>query len=318
MKGVAGLFLMALTDLTKLNEVRQFENLELLARQVVEGFIIGLHRSPFHGFSVEFAEHRQYNKGESTKHIDWKLFARTEKLFVKKYEEETNLRSQIVLDVSSSMLYPWDDKKRQSKLYFSLLSAAALVFLLRKQRDAVGLSLFTDKLELHTSARMSGVHARMIFAELNKLLHVDANSLNRKTSTAAMLHQIAENTHKRSLVVIFSDMFSNQEQEDIFPALQHLRYNGHEVILFHVTDHETEVDFSFKNRPYRFVDMETGDEMKLNPNEIREHYKEKVEGYFKEIKMKCGQYGIDLAKVDVKDPFAEVLMSFLIKRGRLF
>ncbi len=311
--------------LIDIQQFEQFNNLELVAKQVVEGFITGLHKSPFHGFSVEFAEHRIYNQGETTKHLDWKLYARTEKLFVKRYEEETNLRSQIVIDVSSSMLFPYQEPSLQSKLAFSVYSAAALIYLLRKQRDAVGLSFFTDKLELHTPAKLSSVHARMLFGELSKLLPENPTSQKKKqtpahkpTNAAKMLHVIAENVHKRSLVVVFSDMLDSENTDDLFAALQHLRYNKHEVVLFHVKDKKLEENFDFKNRPYRFVDLETGEEVKFNPNDVREDYLSAVRKYFATLKLKCGQYNIDLIEADTNQDFTQVLLPYLLKRSKLY
>ncbi|MBU0765240.1 MAG: DUF58 domain-containing protein [Bacteroidetes bacterium] len=305
-------------NISDIQQFQQFGNLEFIARQVVEGFITGLHRSPYHGFSVEFAEHRLYNKGESTKHIDWKLFARTEKLFVKKFEEETNLRSHILIDASSSMLFPFDEKETQTKLAFSAYCAAALIFLLRKQRDAVGLTLFSDEIELHTASRLSTVHSKMLFAELEILLKPDVKRMKRETLASKMLHQIAENIHKRSLVIIFSDMMDSESTEDLFSALQHLRYNKHEVILFHVTDKRRETMFEYMNRPYKFIDLETGEDVKFSPNEIRNEYKRSIKKYHDEIRTKCGQYQIDLITADVKDDFADVLLPYLIKRRQLF
>src|SRR4029077_6892112 len=195
----------------KPEELREFSQLELLAKQVVEGFITGLHKSPFHGFSVEFAEHRIYNAGEPTRHIDWKLYGRTDKLFVKKYEEETNLRCQLVLDNSSSMHYPEADKKKpelQNKITFSVYCCAAIMNLLKMQRDAVGLSIFSDKIETHTPAKSSTVHHKLLYHKLDEALNFSENK-NRKTAATSALHEIAENIHKRSLVIIFSDMFEN-------------------------------------------------------------------------------------------------------------
>jgi uncharacterized protein (DUF58 family) len=298
-------------------------SLEFLAKHIVEGFITGLHRSPFHGFSVEFAEHRIYNSGESTRHIDWKLFGRTDKLFVKKYEEETNLRCHIVIDTSSSMLYPYKEKNQQSKLAFSVFCAASLIYLLRKQRDAVGLSFFANTLELHTEAKLSSVHANRLYAELDNLLtsiataKLDKNT-QKQTNAAAVLHQIAESIHKRSLVIIFSDMLDTGNPDELFQAMQHLRYKKHEVILFHTFDKQREEKFEFTNRPYRFIDMESGEEIKVSPNDVRENYQSAVNHYFNELKMKCGQYQIDLVEADVYGDFREVLMAYLLKRGKLF
>jgi len=302
----------------KLQDFTEFDNLEFLAKQIVEGFITGLHRSPFHGFSVEFAEHRLYNKGESTKHIDWKLFARTEKLFVKRYEEETNLRCQIVIDTSSSMLFPAHEKLKKSKLAFATVSSAALVYLMRRQRHAVGLSLFSDQLEMHTQAKLSKVHAGIIYTKLDQLLETKISDEKNKTNAAQMLHQIAESVHKRSLVIIFSDMFDQNKQDDVFSALQHLKHSKHEVILFHVTDKALEEDFDFHNRPYRFVDLESGEVLKINPNELRDDYRTSIKAYIKELKLKCSQYKIDFVEADINKGFKEVLLPYLLKRNNLY
>ena len=305
-------------NLRDIIQYSQFDNLELIARQVVEGFIIGLHKSPFHGFSVEFAEHRLYNTGESTKHIDWKLFARTEKLFVKKYEEETNLRAHLVLDISSSMIFPYKEKNLQNKLSFSIYAAAALIYLLRKQRDAVGLTLFSDKIELLTDSKLSIVHAQLLYSELSKLLINQDSMVNKSTNVTQTLHQIADSYHKRSLIIIFSDLFDSMNADDVFTALQHLRFNGHEVILFNVRNKELELELKYDNRPYKFVDLETGSTTKVNPGEIREEFIKNQQTFQNEIKLKCGQYKIDLVDVDSNDEFAAVLIPFLIKRSKLF
>jgi uncharacterized protein (DUF58 family) len=177
------------------HEVQQISHLELLAKSVVEGFITGLHKSPFHGFSVEFAEHRLYNSGESTRHIDWKLFGRTDRLFVKRYEEETNLRCHIVIDNSSSMHYPEiasSDKKLLNKISFSIHCAAAIIYMLRQQRDAVGLGIFSDKIETITQAKSSSAHHKYLFAQLEKLLAEGSSMNQRKTSAANTLHELSE------------------------------------------------------------------------------------------------------------------------------
>ena len=300
-------------------EIQQVGSLELIARQVVEGFITGLHKSPFHGFSVEFAEHRLYNTGESTKHIDWKLFARSGKLFVKRYEEETNLRCQIVIDSSSSMYYPEVDVEESgsfNKIKFSVYAAAAIMILLRKQRDAVGLSVFSDALETQLPSKSSEVHAKLIMHELDNLL-IDPETA-KGTGTSEALHQIAESVHKRSLVIIFSDMMDNSDQQDeMFSALQHLRHNKHEIILFHVVDKERELDFDFENRPYRFVDTETGEEVRAHPNDIKKSYVEAIQAYKKELKLRCGQFNIDYVEANVDDGFTPVLLPYLMKRARL-
>ncbi|WP_339738173.1 DUF58 domain-containing protein [uncultured Sunxiuqinia sp.] len=314
------LFLYVMNKLFDIQQFQQFDNMELIAREVVEGFITGLHRSPFHGFSVEFAEHRQYNQGESTKHIDWKLFARSDRLYVKQYEEETNLRCQLVIDTSSSMLFPYEkgQNKLFNKLAFSAYSAAALMYLMRKQRDSVGLTLFSDQIEFHSENRLSSVHAELLYAKLAGLLSVGKDDLRKTTNTVDALHQIAEQVHKRSLILIFSDMMGEGNGDDLFSALQHLRYNKHEVIVFHVTDHKQEKQFDFQNRPCRFVDLESGEQLKFSPNELKENYKKAVDRYFEELKVKCGQYHIDLVEADINEDFKQVLHQFLRKRKKLY
>ena len=306
-----------MNSLEEIVQYGQFDNLEFIASQIVSGFITGLHRSPYHGFSVEFAEHRVYNTGESTKHVDWKLYARTEKLFVKQYEEETNLRSYIVLDTSSSMLFPYQSDK-VSKLHFSVYCAAALIHLLRKQRDASGICLFGDRIETLTDAKLNSTHIQMLYAHLQGLLQKGAIPLNKPTSTAEVLHQLADTIHKRSLVVIFTDMFSNGNREDLFSALQHLRYNKHEIILFHVKDKRMEENFEFSNRPHIFVDLESGREIKFSPNEIRETYKQQIAAFYQDLKLRCGKFQIDFVEADINESFQHVLLPYLLKRSKLY
>ena len=293
--------------------VRQFGNMEFLARQLVEGFITGLHKSPYHGFSVEFSEHRLYNSGESTRHIDWKVFARTDKLFVKRYEEETNLRCHILLDVSPSMYYP---EETNGKLTFSALASAALATMLQKQRDAVGLVTFSDKIQLQTPVKSTGSHVHTLMIALQNLINQPRPS--GQTDVAVVLHQIAQQIPKRSLVIIFSDMFSRQEDATaIFEALQHLKHQNHEVLLFHVMDRKTEEAFVFSERPYLFVDVETGEQLKLQPSQVRENYKAAVEKFRYELELKCGQYKIDFIAVDINEPFDKVLYGYLVKRRKM-
>jgi uncharacterized protein (DUF58 family) len=303
--------------LTKKN-IAQFGNIELLAKQVVEGFITGLHKSPFHGFSVEFAEHRLYNKGESTKHIDWKLYARTDKLFVKRYEEETNLRCQLLIDTSSSMNFPIDSLEL-NKLEFSVYAAASLIEMLKKQRDAVGLSLFTDELKLETPAKTNLSHHRYIYAELEKLLVRNNQEKNKTTNVVEAIHHFAEKIHKRSLVIIFSDMLDGDliNNEESFSALQHLRHKKHDVVLFHVVDKKKELDLEFENRPYVFVDIESGEEMKLNPNQVKDKYQELAKKHENNLKLKCGQYQIDYVLADINEGVQQILLQYLVKRSKV-
>lgn len=300
------------------NEIQQIGQLEFIAKQVVEGFITGLHKSPFHGFSVEFAEHRLYNAGESTRFIDWKLFGRTDKMFVKRYEEETNLRCHIVVDHSSSMHYPITDNKSRklNKIGFAAHCAAAIVQLLKMQRDAVGLSLFAETVTITTPAKSTSVHHKLLFNYLENAMLKPPQAKN--TSATAALHQIAESIHRRSLVIVFSDMFEISDQPHLlFNALQHLKYNKHEVILFHTVDKSTEIDFKFENRPYEFIDVETGEHVKLHSNLVSESYKKAVATFENELKLKCAQYRIDFVEADIDKGYQQVLMPYLIKREKM-
>jgi uncharacterized protein (DUF58 family) len=293
------------------------KNLELLAHQVVEGFITGLHKSPFHGFSVEFAEHRLYNKGESTRHIDWKLYAKTDKLFVKRFEEETNLRCHIIIDNSGSMHYPIIKNptiKNLNKIGFSVMAAAALLEILKRQRDAYGLSIYSDKNEYYAPAKGSERHRRMLLENLQKTLSERSQT---KTKTYTALHEIADKIHRRSLIFVFTDMFQADKDEDkLFEALRHLKYNKHEVVLFHTFDGKHELNFDFDNTPKRFIDIETGDHINLYADSIKDNYKAAIEGYFDRLKMKCMQYKIDYVGVDINDGFDQILTTYLISRKR--
>jgi uncharacterized protein (DUF58 family) len=288
--------------------------LELLATQVVEGFITGMHKSPFHGFSVEFAEHRLYNSGESTRHIDWKLFGRTEKLFVKRYEEETNLRCQIIIDGSASMYYP---EQGLNKLRFSVYAAASLMHLLKKQRDASGLSIIHHEVEFHVSPKLQHAHHKLMMMKLEQMLQSKARP--QKSNIVDAIHKLAERIHRRSLVILFTDMFeSTADTNALFEALQHLKFNKHEVILFHIIDKETELEFNFQNRPYQFIDSETQEKIKLYPSQIKEQYLMELHAFQQQLKVKCAQYKIDLNVTPVTSDFSQVLTAFLVKRSKMY
>lgn len=299
-------------------EVKQnlaFSNLELLAKQVVEGFITGMHKSPFHGFSVEFAEHRAYNEGESTRHIDWKLYAKTDKLYVKRYEEETNLRCHIIIDNSASMHYPQllvPTLENLNKISFATVASAALMELLKRQRDAVGLSIYSDAYDFYAPSKGSEKHHRML---LNRLMNLLFDGSTKKTQTYSCLHQIAEKIHKRSLIILFSDMFqSDKEETELFEALRHLKYNKHDVVFFHTYDAKTELNFEFDNTPKKFVDIETGETVNLFADNIKDTYKKTIEKYFNDLKLRCLQYKIDYVPVDINQGFEHILQTYLIRR----
>src|ERR1700761_8681063 len=289
----------------KLNEdqqIRQLANLELLARQVVEGFITGLHQSPFHGFSVEFAEHRLYNSCESVKNIDWNLMARADKMFVKQFEEETNLRAYLLLDTSSSMNFP---EKGTNKLQFSVYAAASLMYLFKRQRDAFGLCLFSDKIDWLSAAKSTSTHLFYLYAQLEKAY--DEPKANTQTNITNVLHHIAQEVHQRSLIIIFSDMLENNMTDDklqaLFAAIQHLKYNKHEIVIFNVQDKQKEQEFNFDNRPHHFIDMESGEQVKVHPGKIREAYLTSLAHYKNELKLKCAQYQIDITDANIDEGY---------------
>jgi uncharacterized protein (DUF58 family) len=302
----------------EINEITGFKNLELLAKQVVEGFISGLHKSPFHGFSAEFAEHKIYNSGESTKHIDWKLYAKTDKLYTKRYEEETNLRCHIIIDNSSSMHYPSLKEfniNSLNKIGFSVLGSAAIMNLLKRQRDAVGMSIYSDHYEFYSSEKGSERHHQMLLGKLNEALQPSSEQVTTKTYT--YLHLIAEKLKRRSLVFLFTDMFqSDTEEEKLFEALQHLKYNKHEVILFHTFDKQKELEFDFSNRPKRFVDVETGAHVNLYADNIKASYEAAVADYFNALALKCGQYRIKYVRANVNEGFNKILTTYLVERQK--
>ena len=302
----------------ELNKTGGFKNLELLAKQIVEGFVAGMHKSPFHGFSAEFAEHKIYNQGESTRHIDWKLFAKTDKLFTKRYDEETNLRCHIILDNSSSMHYPEMRSfsiDNLNKIAFSALAAASLMHMLKKQRDAVGLSIYSDIYDYYAPEKGSERHRQMLLGQLGEA--VISKLLNKQTDTYKYLHQIAEKIHRRSMIFLFTDMFQTSADEvKLFEALRHLKYNKHEVILFHVFDKSKELTFDFENKPKRFVDVETGEFINLYSDNVKENYKKAVDNYFDALRLKCGQYKIKYVEADINKDFNNILTTYMIERQK--
>lgn len=301
----------------QLEKISGFSHLELLANQIVEGFISGMHKSPFHGFSSEFAEHKVYNAGESTRHIDWKLFARTDRLYTKRFEEETNMRCHIIVDNSSSMHYPKLKDGQlfyENKIGFSVLAAAVLMDLLRRQRDAVGLSVYSDTYEFYAPEKGSGRHHRMLTDKLEGLLAVPGSA--KATDTTIFLHQIAQKMHRRSMIILFTDMFQPGNDDALFNALQHLKHNKHKVVLFHVTDNKTELDFDFDNAPRKFIDMETGEEVNLFAENVKQEYEKRVSAYFKKVAETCMQYRIKYVPVSVHENFEKILTTYLVEKQK--
>lgn len=302
---------------SQIEKISSFQHLELLANQIVEGFISGMHKSPFHGFSAEFAEHKIYNAGESTKHIDWKLYAKTDRLYTKRYEEETNLRCHLIIDNSSSMHYPVLNSKQpfyENKIGFSVLASAVLMNLLKKQRDAVGLSVYSDSYEYYAPEKGSERHHRMLLHKLENLI-VNKNQ-SKKTDTITFLHQIAEKMHRRSMIVLFTDMFQSEDEERLFKALQHLKHNKHKVVIFHVFDKKTEFQFDFDNHPRKFIDLETGEQVNLFSDTIKSEYENRVEAYFKRIADTCSMYKIKYVPVSVDEKFEKIVTTYLVEKQR--
>jgi uncharacterized protein (DUF58 family) len=299
------------------SKIIQFQNLKLLANQIVEGFISGMHKSPFHGFSSEFAEHKLYNNGESTKHVDWKLYAKTDRLYTKQYQEETNMRCHVILDNSSSMYYPnlkTEEPFYHSKIGFSVMATAVLMNLLKKQRDAIGLSVFSDTYEYYVTEKGSDKHHRMILDVLEQNLNQPKQA--KTTNTIKNIHLIAEKMHRRSMIFIFSDMFETSETETLINALQHLKHNKHKVILFHVRDKKKEENFEFDNNPRKFIDVETGEEINIFADSVRENYEKSFDEYLKTVEKVCIMNKIKYVSVDVGDDFEKIMTTYLVEKQK--
>lgn len=302
---------------SQIDKISSFQHLELLANQVVEGFISGMHKSPFHGFSAEFAEHKLYNSGESTKHIDWKLFAKTDRFYTKRYEEETNLRCHLIIDNSSSMHYPKlknDEPFYESKIGFSVLASAVIMNLLKKQRDAVGLSIYANHFEFYSPEKGSDRHHRMLLNQLENLLENPKEA--KLTDTITFLHQIAEKVHRRSMIVLFTDMFQPETEEALFNALQHLKHNKHKVVVFHVIDEKRELKFDFDNTPRKFIDVESEEVINLYAENVKQEYESMVKDYFKKIALTCSQNKIKYVSVNVGASFEKILTTYLVEKQK--
>ena len=290
--------------------------LNFYANQIVEGYIAGLHKSPFHGYSSEFAEHRLYNSGESTKHIDWKVYARTNRLYTKKYEEETNLRCQFILDNSSSMYFPSIEDpspKNLNKIYFSCLMIASLSKLMEKQREAAGLSVFNNKLELNTEQKSSFKQYTYIYDSLQQICQLKTN--DNRTTDITNLDKIVAKLKRRSLIIVFSDLFKNiNDSSELFKTLKHLKFNKHQVILFHVFDSDKELELNYSNKPKKFIDVETNDHVNLFCDGFKEEYNARVTDYFKELKKKCAKYKINYYPADIKKGFNPIINKFMIQK----
>jgi uncharacterized protein (DUF58 family) len=298
--------------------LNRLTTLEVKARQIVEGFISGLHKSPYYGFSVEFAEHRPYNPGDELKHLDWKVYGKTERFYVKQYEEETNLRCFMLMDVSSSMQFRYFAE--WSKLRYAVHLGAAIAYMLHRQRDGCGLVPFDQEIGEILPAKSSYAHLLHLYKNMDRMLDIyDAvRPEKRRTASADAIHQLAERISKRSLVIVFTDLFENvQKQDELISALKHLRHRKHEVILFHLLEKKSERDLDFPDDRFVFSDLETGGEMDVIPSQIRNDYREKMAEYTKEFRIACSEAHISFEEVDTQDPFDYALLAFLNKRRRL-
>jgi len=284
--------------------IARLDNMALRARLVVEGFIIGLHKSPYHGFSVEFAEHRPYNPGDEIRHIDWKLYGKTDRYYIKQYEEETNLKSYLLLDKSGSMKY---SSGSITKLSYGSYLAAALAYLMLKQQDAVSLTLFDDRVRnfLPPSAKKS--HLNQLLAALEKV------QAGAETRIAPQLHELAEKLKKRGLIVLISDLLD--EPDEVINALKHFRHKRHEVILFHILDRQ-ELEFSF-NRQTRFVDLETARHINTEPWHIQEAYQGLMRQFIENYKIQCRANNIDYVTLITDQDLDRALSEYLRKRTRI-
>ncbi len=297
--------------------ISRLDSLELRARQIVEGFIIGMHKSPYYGFSVEFAEHRPYNPGDEIRHIDWKAFGKSERYYVKQYEEETNLRSYILLDVSPSMLFKYYGI--WNKLQYGVHFAAALTYMMYKQRDACGLIPFDQEIKSILPAKSSYSNVQLLFKELEKYQNLDERKVEkRKTASAKVLHEVAERLNHKSLIIIISDLFENvNEQDALISSLKHLRHRKHEVILFNMLEKRSERDLELPDKKFTFQDLETGSAIDVLPIQIRNEYRKKMEQYIRDFKITCSEAKIDFEEVDTESSFDLALLAYLNKRKRL-
>ncbi len=278
------------------------ENLSVVARGVVEGFISGLHSSPYKGFSVEFAEHREYTAGDDPRHLDYRMLGRTDRLYVKQYEEETNMRVQILLDSSGSMGYSHQGKL--SKLEYGSYLTAILAYLMTRQQDSVGLTTFDTQIRLDMPARSSPRHFNEMMNQL------EAVRPGRQTDIAETLHRLANRFKRRQLIVLISDLYD--EPEEVIRALHHFRHRRHEVILFHVFD-KAEIEFPFRD-VIAFNDLETDERIQVDPAYVRDAYLEQIEAFIEDYRRACAEARIDYVITDTSVPYDFMLSRYIAKR----
>ena len=295
----------------ELNLLTAYEHLDVYASQVVEGFITGLHKSPYHGFSVEFAEHRQYMPGDEIRRVDWRVYGKTDRFYVKQFEEETNLKSYIIIDTSASMGFaseiPKSKDHRISKIEYASYIAASLSYLMVQQRDAVGLTLFDSTVHSTIPPHATKQHLRRLLAELEKI------TPGQTTNSASALHQLAERISRRGLVIILSDLFDDPSK--VIAALKHFRHNHHEVLVMHILD-PLERSFAFGGDAV-FKDVETGEKLTTQPYHIQKAYQEAMKNFIDRYKRECRENSIDYFLLDTATPFDVALLNYLNKRQRI-
>ena len=285
--------------------IKKINNIALRAKLVVEGFIIGLHKSPYHGFSVEFSEHRPYSFGDEIKHIDWKLLAKTDKLYIKQFEEETNLKCHILFDKSASMNYGSSDI---NKFNYAQTLCASLSYLMIKQQDAVGLTAFDTKITTSIPAKSKPSHLNILLNALDK------SKVKGKTKISTILHSLAESIKKRGLIILISDLLD--DPDDVIRGLRHFRYKGHEIIIFHVLDNK-EILFDF-NQSVNFVDLENNEKIQTDPRQIKSAYNRAYSDFCNKYKMECRKNNIDYVQINTSDSLDKSLIQYLIKRSKIF
>ncbi|PIO48975.1 MAG: DUF58 domain-containing protein [[Chlorobium] sp. 445] len=279
---------------------------------IVEGFITGLHKSPYHGFSVEFAEHRQYTFGDETRHIDWRVYGRTGRYYIKQYEEETNLRCYILLDVSSSMAFS-SSKVSLPKIEYASYLAAALTVFMTSQRDAVSLTTYSNTLHTFLPPSLKPSHQNLILKILHQTSQATQQARGNTTHTAAALQKFAEYLEKRSFIVVLSDFWDTPEK--LIAALKHFRHRHHEVIAFHILD-PRERDFSFDSDA-EIIDLETGERLMTSPRQLQSAYKAAFEARERALKQNLIDSAIDYVPISTDQPFDLALLAYLKKRSRL-
>lgn len=287
------------------NVLSGLDNLELRARVVVEGFLSGLHKSPNRGFSVEFNDYRHYQRGDDLRHVDWKLYARSDKFYIKQYEDETNVRCVILLDTSASMAY---SSGGMSKLSYGVTLASALSYFIMKQRDAVGLITFDDQVREYIPAKTRQPHLLRILRALSQV------ESGKKTDTVKPLTDLAASLHKKSIVILITDMLDDEER--VINTLQNLRGMGNDIITFHVMD-DAELNFPF-NEASEFIDMEDDDSYTTSPAAIRQAYLENLNEFLAYCRKKCQSSGVDYCLLNTADPLDEALSSYMSKRAKSF